>query len=92
MVKFSEFVDVMNECVVLLESLQMMSDHASKLIGFVGIDKEDENDMILSLQPCTVEHFENLQKTAKQISSYADRFGNKLQAFKKVIDAVENKQ
>ena len=91
MVKFSEFVGVMNECVTLLESVQMMSDHANKLLGFIGIDKEDENDMILSLQPCTVEHFENLQKTSKQISSYADRFGNKLLNLKNVIDAVDDK-
>jgi len=87
--KASEFFDAQNECVVLLESIQILSDYASKLLEFVAVRREDDDDNIISLQPCSREHFENLQKVAKQLSSYSDRFNNKLNIFKNVVDTVE---
>lgn len=88
-VKASEFFDAQNECVILLESLQLTAEYASKLLGFVAVRREDDKDNIISLQPCSHEHFENLQKFAKQLSSYSDRFNNKLNMFKNVVDNVD---
>lgn len=88
-VKAGEFFDAQNECIVLLESLQIIAEYAGKLLGFVAVRREDDENNIISLQPCSHEHFENLQKVAKQLSSYSDRFNNKLNTFKKVVDTVE---
>ena len=88
MLKASEFCDAQNECIILLDSLQLMTDHISKLFGFINIQSEDDDGTINSLMPYSDEHFENLQKAAKQLSSYSDRFINKLNAFKLVLDKL----
>ena len=91
MVKVQDYCDAMNQCGVLLDSLTMMVDHASKLLGFTSWDRSDEDDNITRLEPMAVEHFDNLARAAKQISSYADRLNNKIRDYKNTIDLVENK-
>ncbi len=89
MVTIEDYCDAQNECSVLLDSLDVTVNYASKLLGFTGIHKEDDNGNVTELQPCACEHFESLLKTAKQISSYSDRLTNKLLQFKKVIDRIQ---
>jgi len=88
MVKFNEFCSVHSECCVLLDSLESTTNYASKLLGFIGVTDEDEDDNVTKLQHLSVEHLENLQRIAKQLSSYADRFANKLHSLKEVVDRV----
>jgi hypothetical protein len=91
MVTTNDFCDVQSECVILLESLQSCSEYADRLLGFVCTDKiDDSTGEILSLQPLAEEHFENLLKTAKQISSFADRFNNKLNQLNKLIKKISS--
>lgn len=89
MLKASEFCNVQNECVTLLESLDIIADYASKLIGFISWAHVDDNDEITQMQPMAEEHFNNLVKVAKQLSSYADRFSNKLKDFREVIELID---
>lgn len=88
MVTIEEYIRCQNECSVLLESLEMTISHASRLIGFTDVLSEDDNGNVTELRPCASEHFENLVKTAKQISSYSDRLINKLTLFKSAIERV----
>lgn len=90
MVKEDEFWNVQNECVIMLDSINVLSDYASKLLGFVSIKSEDENGNITQLQPCTMEHFANLYNTATQVSSYSDRFINKLNALSKILNKINS--
>ena len=92
MVTIEEYVRCQNECSVLLESLEMTISHASRLIGFTDVLSEDDNGNVTELRPCASEHFENLVKTAKQISSYSDRLINKLALFKNAIERVLDEQ
>ena len=92
MVTIEEYVRCQNECSVLLESLEMTISHASRLIGFTDVLNEDDNGNVTELRPCASEHFENLVKTAKQISSYSDRLINKLALFKSAIERVSDEQ
>lgn len=89
MLKASEFCNVQNECVTLLESLDMTTEYASKLIGFISWANVTDDDEITQMQPMAEEHFNNLVKVAKQLSSYADRFSNKLKDFKEVIELID---
>ena len=90
MVTIEDYSRCQNECSVLLESLEMTISHASRLIGFTDVLKEDDNGNVIELRPCASEHFENLVKTAKQISSYSDRLINKLALFKNAIENVSD--
>ena len=90
MVTIEEYSRCQNECSVLLESLEMAVSHAGRLIGFTDVLKEDDNGNVIELRPCASEHFENLVKTAKQISSYSDRLINKLALFKNAIELVSD--
>lgn len=92
MVTIEEYSRCQNECSVLLESLEMAVNHASRLIGFTDVLNEDDNGNVIELRPYASEHFENLVKTAKQISSYSDRLINKLALFKNVIERVSDEQ
>lgn len=89
MVKVNDYCDAMNQCGVLLDSLTMMVEHSSKLLGFTSWDRSDEDENVTRLEPMAKEHFENLVRAGKQISSYADRFNNKLSQLKKVIESVK---
>lgn len=90
MVKDVDFYDAQSECIILLSSIRMVAEYADRLIGFVSVSHEDEDGNVLKLAPCAEEHFATLQKTAKQLSSYSDRFNNKLLGLKKVIDHVND--
>ena len=90
MVTIEEYVRCQNECSVLLESLEMAISHASRLIGFTDVLNEDDNGNVIELRPYASEHFENLVKTAKQISSYSDRLINKLALFRNAIENVSD--
>jgi hypothetical protein len=89
MLKASEFCNAQNECVTLLESLDMTTEYASKLIGFISWANVTDDDEITQMQPMAEEHFNNLVKVAKQLSSYAYRFNNKLKECKEVIDQID---
>lgn len=91
MVKVNDYCDAMNQCGVLLDSLTMMVEHSSKLLGFTSWDRSDDDDNVTRLEPMAKEHFENLVRAGKQISSYADRLNNKIRDYKNVIDLVEDK-
>lgn len=86
MVKASEFCNAQNECFILLDSLETTTDYADKLLKFVGFADVDNDDNILKMTPLAEEHFNNLVKVAKQLSSYADRFNNKLPQLKKILN------
>ena len=90
MVNIEEYSRCQNECSVLLESLEMTISHASRLIGFTDVLNEDDNGNVIELRPYASEHFENLVKTAKQISSYSDRLINKLALFRNAIELVSD--
>ena len=92
MVTIEEYLRCQTECSVLLESLEIAVSHASRLIGFTDVLNEDDNGNVIELRPCASEHFENLVRTAKQISSYSDRLINKLALFKNVIEHVSDEQ
>lgn len=92
MVTIEDYLRCQNECSVLLESLEMTVSHASRLIGFTDVINEDDNGNVIELRPYASEHFENLVRTAKQISSYSDRLINKLALFKNVIEHVSDEQ
>lgn len=88
MITLDKFCDIQNDCNVLIDALDVTVNYAGKLLGFTGIYKQDDYGNPTELQPYAAEHFDNLQKAAKQISSYADRLNNKLNAFKNAIDQV----
>ena len=88
MVTIEEYSRCQNECSVLLESLEMTVSHACRLIGFTDVLNEDDNGNVIELRPYASEHFENLVKTAKQISSYSDRLINKLALFRNAIEHI----
>lgn len=88
--KASKFCNVQNECVTLLESLEVATNYANKLIGFVAWSDVDDDDNITQMQPMAEEHFDNLVKLSKQLSSYADRFGNKLKEFRDVLELINS--
>ena len=92
MVTIEEYVRCQNECSVLLESLETAVSYAGRLIGFTDLLNEDDNGNVIELRPYASDHFENLVKTAKQISSYSDRLINKLLLFKNVIERVSDEQ
>ena len=91
MTTVGEFYKIQNECLTLLQSIKITTEHASNLISFVDFRQEDENEVITEMQPMYKEHFDNLQKSVSFLSSYADRLGNKLNQFKDVIDKAESK-
>ena len=92
MVTIEEYLRCQNECSALLESLEMTVSHASRLIGFTDVLNEDDNGNVIELRPYASEHFENLVKTAKQISSYSDRLVNKLELFRNAIEHISDEQ
>ena len=94
MATVDQFCSLQNEVSTLLDSLQTTSEYASKLLRFVFYSDDFDNDTgeIKSLTPCAVEHFENLQKVAKQTSSFADRFCASLNKFKALITEIESKK
>lgn len=92
MVTIEEYLRCQNECSALLESLEMNVSHASRLISFTDVLNEDDDGNVIELRPYANEHFENLVKTAKQISSYSDRLINKLALFKSSIERVLDEQ
>lgn len=92
MVTIEEYLRYQNECSALLESLEMNVSHASRLIGFTDVLNEDDNGNVIELRPYASEHFENLVKTAKQISSYSDRLINKLALFRNAIESISDEQ
>ena len=92
MVTIEEYLRCQTECSVLLESLEMTISHASRLIGFTDILNEDDNGNVIELRPYASDHFENLVKTAQQISSYSDRLINKLALLKNAIKHVSDAQ
>lgn len=92
MVTIEEYVRCQNECSVLLESLDTAVSHASRLIGFTDVLNEDENGNVIELRPYASDHFEDLVKTARQISSYSDRLINKLALFKNAIKNISDEQ
>ena len=93
MVTVDQFCRIQTEVDVLLTSLQATSEYASKLLGFVAYnDFSNDTGEIKSLMPCAIEHFENLQKVAKQTSSLADRFCTSLNKLKSTISEIDNKQ
>lgn len=92
MVTIEEYVRCQNECSVLLESLDTAVSHASRLIGFTDVLNEDDNGNVIELRPYASDHFEDLVKTARQISSYSDRLINKLALLKNAIQHVSDAQ
>ena len=92
MVTIEDYLRCQNECSVLLESLEMTVSHASRLIGFTDVLNEDDNGNVIELRPYASDHFENLVKTAQQISSYSDRLINKLALLKNAIKHVSDAQ
>lgn len=92
MVTIEDYLRCQNECSVILESLEMTVSHASRLIGFTDVLNEDDNGNVIELRPYASEHFENLVKTAKQISSYSDRLVNKLALFRNAIESISDEQ
>lgn len=90
MVKCGEFFDAQNECIAVLTSMQVMVDYASKLIDFVSVKRDDEDENVAELQPCSEDHLDNLMKVSKQLSSYSDKFNNKLSKFKKIVERVNS--
>lgn len=89
MVTALEFYNTQDECVTLLESIEITAKHISNLMGFVGFKQEDEHEVITKMQPMYKEHFESLQKSSRLLSSYSDRFINKLNQFKEVLDKID---
>lgn len=89
MVTVNEFYKAQDECVTLLESIEITAKHASNLMGFVGFKQEDDHGVITEMQPMYKEHFDNLQKSSRLLSSYSDRFINKLNQFKEVLDKID---
>ena len=77
---------------MLLESLETAVSHASRLIGFTDVLNEDDNGNVIELRPYASDHFEDLVKTARQISSYSDRLINKLALLKNAIQHVSDAQ
>lgn len=92
MVTIEDYLRCQNECSALLESLEMAVSHACRLIGFTDVINEDDNGNVIELRPYASEHFENLVKTAKQISSYSDRLINKLALFRNAIESISDEQ
>ena len=92
MVTIEDYSRRQNECSALLESLEMAVSHACRLIGFTDVINEDDNGNVIELRPYASEHFENLVKTAKQISSYSDRLINKLALFRNAIESISDEQ
>ena len=92
MVTIEDYLRCQNECSVLLESLEMAVSYAGRLIGFTDVLNEDDNGNVIELRPYASDHFENLVKTAQQISSYSDRLINKLALLKNAIKHVSDAQ
>ena len=92
MVTIEEYTRCQIECSVLLESLETAVSHASRLIGFTDVLNEDDNCNVIELRPYASDHFEDLVKTARQISSYSDRLINKLALLKNAIQHVSDAQ
>ena len=92
MVTIEEYTRSQIECSVLLESLETAVSHASRLIGFTDVLNEDDNGNVIELRPYASDHFEDLVKTARQISSYSDRLINKLALFRNAIQHVSDAQ
>ena len=92
MVTIEDYLRCQNECSVLLESLEVNVSHASRLISFTDVINEDENGNVIELRPYASDHFENLVKTAKQISSYSDRLIYKLALFRNAIENISDEQ
>ena len=92
MVTIEEYTRCQIECSVLLESLETAVSHASRLIGFTDVLNEDDNGNVIELRPYASDHFEDLVKTARQISSYSDRLINKLALLKNAIQHVSDAQ
>lgn len=94
MVTVDQFCSLRTEVNILLNSLQTTSEYASKLLSYISYNDDFDNDTseIKSLMPCTVEHFENLQKVAKQTSSFADRFCSSLNKLKALITEIASKK
>lgn len=86
MAKVTEFYDVKAECSILLETLRSTADYANDLIGFISVKRVDDEDNILELQSYSKESLDNLQRIARQMSSYADRFNAKLSKLKSITD------
>ena len=92
MVTIEDYLRCQNECSVLLESLEVNVSHASRLISFTDVINEDDNGNVIELRPYASDHFENLVKTAKQISSYSDRLIYKLALFRNAIENISDEQ
>ena len=90
MVTIEEYTRCQIECSVLLESLETAVSHASRLIGFTDVVNEDDNGNVIELRPYASDHFEDLVKTARQISSYSDRLINKLVLFRNAIKNISD--
>lgn len=90
MVTIEEYTRCQIECSVLLESLETAVSHASRLIGFTDVLNEDDNGNVIELRPYASDHFEDIVKTARQISSYSDRLINKLALLKNAIKNISD--
>ena len=86
MANVNEFYDAQTECSILLETLRTTANYANDLIGFISVKRVDDEDNILELQSYSKESLDNLQKIARQMSSYADRFNAKLNKLKSITD------
>lgn len=93
MITPDEFQDTLNECDRILISIKIISEYSISLLGNVDwhkITEVDNKEFISTLAPCSEDHLKSLVNNAKRLSSYSDKFSNKINQLNKLITS-ENK-
>ena len=85
--KSCEFYEELSTCSSILDTISVEAEYADKMMSHLSVLREDDNGNIVSMSAYTDDHLASLQRTAKQLSSYADRFSSKLSLLVKNINS-----